>query len=333
MKTMGAWKVLLAMGTFAAISVGATGCASEADIDESESAVGTAEATPFDEQYLDVSVAWPGAKVAEFIHGDPMDYDYTGDCTFELSLLQDGQIAPILTIEGTSSYRDEGKGAGILSRDQLTRKALGGTLDLRCSNDEAKMSRSARFELPQVRFTDKLGAAQTLTVIPKLEGIARKDIPITLSLKVNHSRGAAGILSNCSAFSNLPKDKVQKSFLSASTRYESSSKDFPFGGGKVTTTLSIDGGKLKKEFELSSEKKMFVPIAYCRAKGGFGSEGVLVDVLGSYGSLSSNKPFTNTTREHELIKVNTPMKSGEERMIRHNPPKGSAAFDTVLRMY
>ena len=170
-------------------------------------------------------------------------------------------------------------------------------------------------------------------MVPARERNERKDIPLKVSVKVNHPRATAGILSNCSAFNNDPKDKIQKSFLSTSTRYESSSKDFPFGGGKVTTTLSIDGGKLKKEFELSSEKKMFVPIAYCRAKGGFGSEGVLVDVLGSYGSLSNNKPFTNTTREHELIKVNTPMKSGEERMIRHNPPKGSAAFDTVLRMY
>ncbi|MBP9114623.1 MAG: hypothetical protein KBF88_17530 [Polyangiaceae bacterium] len=340
MKTTGTWKHLLAISSFGAISLGATGCASETEVDESESAVGSTEVTPFDEQYFDVSVAWPSEQVSALINGDPMDVDYTPDCKFELSFRQEGETKPLLTLKGepkdektASGYEGKALGSGVLTRDQLTRRAMSGSLAFRCSNDQAQRDRGATFEIPPVRFSTRLGTEQVTTVVPKMEGMMQHDIPVTVTLKVNHSRAASGILSNCSAFRDVPKDKIQKSFLSTLTRYEPSTKDGPFGFGKMTTTISVDGGKLKKEFELRSDQQMFVPIAYCREKGAFGSGGVTVDVLGSEGSLSNNKPFPNTTRENEPVKVNTPMKSGEERMIRHTPPKSHAAFDTILRMY
>ncbi len=322
MKTTGAWKVLLTIGALGAASFGTVGCASETDVDESEAAVGSAEATPFDEQYFEVSVAWTSASVSELIHGDPMDYDYTADCKFELSLREDGR-APLLTTQGKPKFDDIAAAEGVLTRDQLTRKSLRTTLSLRCENDEAQRVRSAAFELPPVRFSDKLGAVQTFTVVPALEGKERKDMPLKLSLKVNHSRATAGILSNCSAFSSAQKGSIQKSYLSTDTRFEAP------GTPWRTAKISIDGGKLKKEFTINANSRAFVPIAYCRPKAGFGSEGVPIEFV----TFQGGKPVLSTTRDGQPIKSNVPMKAGEERFIQHDVTGQSAEFETVVRMY
>ena len=175
MKTTGTWKHLLAISSFGAISLGATGCASETEVDESESAVGSTEVTPFDEQYFDVSVAWPSEQVSALINGDPMDVDYTPDCKFELSFRQEGETKPLLTLKGepkdektASGYEGKALGSGVLTRDQLTRRAMSGSLAFRCSNDQAQRDRGATFEIPPVRFSTRLGTEQVTTVVPKM---------------------------------------------------------------------------------------------------------------------------------------------------------------------
>lgn len=314
--------LLRAIGPLWAISFGAMGCSSEAGFDESESAIGGREVTPFDQQYFQVSVAWPAQKMADVLHGDPKKYDYTPDCSFELSFKEEDGAWPILTVDGKPKTPSEGlaAGEGVLSRDLLTRKSLRTKLTLRCENEKARMGRDAKFELPPVAFSDTLGALQTFTMVPEVDGKVRNDLPVQLSIKVYHSRVATGLLSNCSAFSGQPKGAFERVFVSTDTRFDQ------FGTSAPTAFLSIDGGKLKKEMKIESESQEFVPIAYCRPKSRFGSEGVPME----FTAYQDGKPLVNTTRNGQPINSAPPMKAGEERVLRHGQGRG---FETILRVY